>query len=130
MTLEDRIADEMVQDRKAALEAAFDDVNQYVTLDDAGGIALTTPEDSTWREELLLVLLATEYAAFSGLRETAGSEYPLLYERLDAGESTIRSEMSDLADRGLVAKDPDSDHWRVVPGRTEAILGRVEGAPE
>ncbi|MDZ7745953.1 MAG: hypothetical protein U5K28_05360 [Halobacteriales archaeon] len=28
MTLEDRIADEMVQDREAALEAAFDDINQ------------------------------------------------------------------------------------------------------
>ena len=126
MTLEDRINDEMVADTESLLDAEFDRVNKYVTILEDGSVLVEKGENISWQGELLLLMAGREYAARVDRVDEAGVEYDFLYSRLDAGESTIRTHMSEMVDSGYVSKDEESGRWRLVPDRLSAALDYVE----
>lgn len=130
MTLEDRINDEMVADTESLLDAEFDRVNKYVTILEDGSVLVEKGENLSWRGELLLLMAGREYAAQVDRVDEAGVEYEFLYSRLDAGESTIRTHMSEMVDSGYVRKDEESGRWRLVPDRLSAALDYVEELKE
>lgn len=126
MSLEDRVNEEMVIDRAELLEAEFDRAAKHIRILDSGKIILPDAQSIDWRNELLLYLVASEYAAIGGQRETPGLEYAPLYDWLDAGKSTIRKEMSSLSDQGFVYKDEEHNAWRIVAEQISEMLATVE----
>lgn len=130
MTLEDRIEDEMIVNRSELLEEVFDEVQEYIRILEDGQIVVRTSEDITWRGELLLYLLGSEYAAHVDRVETPGLTYRPLYSNLDAGESTVRKQMSEMVDRGFVRKDEEYETWRIIPERMDAIISYIKGTAD
>lgn len=127
MTLEDRIEEEMIVTRSELLEEAFEEVQEDIQILEDGQIVVRTSEETTWRGDLLLHLLGSEYAALVGRVESPGLTYDPLYSNLDAGESTIRKQMSEMVERGFVRKDEEFETWRIIPEQLDEIISYIEG---
>lgn len=127
-SLKEEVQDRFVVDEGSVIEANLDRVEGLFELYEDGTIVV----DEDYRDiepklQLLVYLIGKRFAQVGDVSEedTLATEY--FYERIDKGDSTIRTYLIDLRDEGLIVKEGQSTH-RLVTENLPDALDRIESA--
>jgi hypothetical protein len=128
MGLEDRIKDEMYVDTESLLEDEFERAKSIFDIYEDNTVVLADDmADVGAKQKVLIHLVAWQYIAEADEELSAGRSYDYFYERIDAGDSTIRGYVGDFADESLVRENEDGD-WELIVESISTVLDRIEAA--
>ncbi len=126
MSLEDEIQERLVADTESILEDNLDRVEKLFQLHTDGTINIHADYRDVGPENRILVyLVAQRFAMEGGVAEEQSLETEYFYERMDRANRTIRDDLQNLRDSGLVAKEGQTGHHIIVENLPE-ILDRIE----
>ena len=124
--LSDRIKNEMYVSAESLLDEEFDRAKHLFELYEDNSVALSPKySDINPEEQILIHLIAHQYMARAEEIESPALPYEYFYERIDAGDSTIRKYFGNFVDEGIVQKTEDGDRELVVE-RLREVLARLE----
>ena len=126
MGLRDRIQDEMYVNTESLLEEEFERTQKFFDIYEDNTVVLTEGLTNVGSEEQILIhLIAWQYIAEANGDETSGLSYDYFYERIDAGDSTIRGYFSNFVDEGIVRENEEGNRELVVE-RLGEVISKIE----
>lgn len=128
MTLEEEIQDRLVTKDETILESNLNRVEPLLRLHQDGTISIQSKyRDIEAELQILIYLIGQRFAYEGGLAEEDTLETEFFYEHFNRSDRTVRNDLQNLREEGIITKEGQSKHRLVVENLPDA-LNRIEGA--